>query len=323
MTKITELVSQAELSVLLQKSDARGWLAVATDWLLISGAMFVAAKWPSILTIVGAMILIGARQLGLAVLSHECAHRSLFRTRWLNDVAGTWLCAGPVWTDVARYREEHLRHHSFTGTESDPDLGLVTPFPTTPWSLRRKFMRDLTGISGLRRMAALLAMDLGLLTYSASVNQQRRDPGSIPQMLSHAAPLLAPMILTNGALFAALWWVGQPWLFLLWVGSYLTTHSLVLRIRSIAEHAVTQGGPDPFLNTRTTHANPLARLLLAPHRVNYHLEHHLLMTVPYFRLPALHALLRERGALNEGNTAPGYGPVLAAATRIQRPESER
>jgi len=313
MIKITELLSQDELSALLEKSDGRGWLAVATDWVLIAVAMFVVASHPSVLTVLGAMVLIGSRQLGLAVLAHECAHRSLFRTRWLNDVAGTWLCAGPVWTDVFRYREEHLRHHSFTGTARDPDLGLVEPFPTTRRSLGRKFIRDLTGISGLRRVAALLAMDLGFLTYSASVNQQRRDPGSVFDILRHGAHRLGPVVLTNAALFALLWWTGHPWLMLLWVGSYLTTHSLVLRIRSIAEHAVTPGGPDPFLNTRTTDANPLARLLIAPHRVNYHLEHHLLMTVPYFRLPELHGLLRERGVLTDMNTASGYRAVLSAA----------
>ena len=50
---------------------------------------------------------------------------------------------------------------------------------------------------------------------------------------------------------------------------------------------------DPLRNTRTTHASWLERLFIAPNRVNYHLEHHLLMTVPYFRLPRLHRLLRE------------------------------
>ena len=57
------------------------------------------------------------------------------------------------------------------------------------------------------------------------------------------------------------------------------------------------------------------RLLFAPASVNYHLEHHLLMTVPHYRLPRLHAILRERGLL-EGAllTEGGYREVLQRAT---------
>lgn len=52
------------------------------------------------------------------------------------------------------------------------------------------------------------------------------------------------------------------------------------RLRAIAEHAVVGDAADPLRNTRTTGAGPLARALLAPYWVNYHLEHHLLIFVP-------------------------------------------
>jgi fatty acid desaturase len=89
----------------------------------------------------------------------------------------------------------------------------------------------------------------------------------------------------------------------------------VVRVRSIAEHACREASEDPLRNTRTTLAGPLGRLLLAPHRVSYHLEHHLLMTVPYFRLPEMHRMLVARGALPEGAVARGYGEVLREASR--------
>ena len=55
------------------------------------------------------------------------------------------------------------------------------------------------------------------------------------------------------------------------------------------------------------------RLLVAPNRVNYHLEHHLLMTVPHYNLPRMHALLRERGVLDDACIADGYWGVLKNA----------
>jgi fatty acid desaturase len=52
------------------------------------------------------------------------------------------------------------------------------------------------------------------------------------------------------------------------------------------------------------------RLFIAPNRVNYHLEHHLLMTVPHHNLPRMHALLRRRGLLGGAHVAQGYAHVL-------------
>ena len=46
--------------------------------------------------------------------------------------------------------------------------------------------------------------------------------------------------------------------------------------------------------------------MIAPNRVNYHLEHHLMMTVPHYKLPRFHRLLRERGVLDHACVANGY-----------------
>ena len=69
--------------------------------------------------------------------------------------------------------------------------------------------------------------------------------------------------------------------------------------------------PDMFLNTRTTRAGWIARLTAAPANVNYHIEHHAMASVPYYRLPQMHRLLRERNAVPE---APGYLEVLRIAS---------
>ena len=78
----------------------------------------------------------------------------------------------------------------------------------------------------------------------------------------------------------------------------------------MAEHACTDLTDNFFMNTRTTRANLLARLTVAPHHVNYHLEHHLLMTAPHYRLPKMHRMLRARGALAGRHIAKNYREVL-------------
>jgi fatty acid desaturase len=125
---------------------------------------------------------------------------------------------------------------------------------------------------------------------------------------------LRGMLVTNAVLLGILVLAGHPWLYLLWGGAWLTTNMLVTRIRAIAEHSMIRDPSDPLQNTRTTLARWWERLLIAPNRVNYHLEHHLLMTVPHYQLPRMHRLLRERGALDDANVTTGYWNVLRLAS---------
>jgi fatty acid desaturase len=100
----------------------------------------------------------------------------------------------------------------------------------------------------------------------------------------------------------------------LWLLPLATWYQLISRIRNIAEHAVVPDNDDPLRNTRTTHANALERLVLAPYWVNYHLEHHLFMFVPCWRLPAAHRALIDAGWKNKMELQPSYRTVLRLAT---------
>ena len=289
-------LTREEIAPLLVQSDLRSWISIGVDWALVFAAFALVAAWPNPLTVVFALFVIGARQLGLAVLMHEAAHRTLLRDRRLNDWAGNWLCAYPVWSDIAPYRPYHLQHHAKTGTREDPDLGLVTPFPITRESLLRKVWRDLSGQTGWKFAKA---------SFARTFRRARQNPA--------ARRAAVGVAVTNLVLLAVLTAWGHPWLYLLWVGAWLTTNTLVTRIRSIAEHALTPDAPEPRGRTRTTIARAWERLLIAPNRVNFHLEHHLVMTVPHYRLPALHRLLRQRGVLDDACVERGYWRVLAHA----------
>jgi len=291
-----------ELEQLLGLQDGRSWLSLLTDWSLIAASFALVAHWPHTLAILLALFVIGGRQLGLAVLMHEAAHRTLFRNRSLNDWVGNWLCAYPVWGDLYPYRAYHLQHHAKTGTAEDPDLGLAAPFPVTRASLRRKVFRDLSGRTGVKRAIATLRRDLGL----SSGKVRRRDGAGLLK--------LRGVLITNTVLFGLCALAGHPALYLLWPAAWLTTYSLVMRIRSIAEHGMVPDPADDLRNTRTTLARWWERILIAPNRVNYHLEHHLLMTVPHYHLPRLHRLLQQRGALAGACVTPGYAAVLRLAS---------
>jgi fatty acid desaturase len=291
-----DALRREDISSLLEMEDWRSWLSVGLDWAIVFGAMALVAAWPNPLTVLLALVLIGARQLGFAVLMHEASHRSLFSNRKLNDWVGNWLCAYPIWSDLHPYRPYHLQHHARTGSSEDPDLGLVRPFPITPASLRRKVLRDLTGRTGIKFARAAWRRSLGGIRTSAVARQA-----------------FIGVVTTNVVLLALLSAAGHPALYLLWVGAWLTTNTLVTRIRAIAEHALTPDGDDPLGNTRTVVPRLWERLLIAPNRVGFHLEHHLLMTVPHYHLPRMHRLLRERGVLEHACIERSYWAVLRRA----------
>lgn len=315
MRSIRDLLPPEELQPLLAIKDWRAAVAVASTWFLILVALSLVAWMPTWYTVLLAMIILGGRQLALAILMHEAAHRTLFRSRRLNDVVGQWLCAYPIWQDVHKYREHHLRHHAHTLRERDPDLCLHAAYPVTPTSLLRKFARDLLGITGLKLVIARFLMDLGRLRYTVSCYAGLAEPlpGRRWQTLQTSVHNVFGFACVQTLLLTSAWLVGRVWLFGLWWASYLTFSMLFVRIRSIAEHAMLPAEPDPWHDSRTTRANWLARLTVAPHRVNHHLEHHLAMTVPFYNLPKLHHRLRERGAIDPSNSAPGYLHVLRSA----------
>jgi fatty acid desaturase len=311
---LRRVLSPEERRALLRVDPLRSWWMVASNWLLVFAAMALVAWAPNPFTVVVALFVIAARQLGMAVVMHEAAHRTLFRSRRLNDWVGNWLGAYPVWAEVAPYRAYHLAHHTRTGTAEDPDLGLAAPFPITRSSFRRKVWRDLSGQTGWKQAKAVFLRDVGL----ARGRNQRTLGMNEGRQLDVGWHKLIPVATTNAVLFALLTAAGHPALYLLWVAAWLTTYRLVSRLRSIAEHGMVPDQSDPLRNTRTTRAAWWERLLIAPNRVNFHLEHHLLMTVPHHNLPRLHRLLRARGALDAACLAPGYVSVFRLA--MSRPE---
>ncbi|HSI02753.1 MAG TPA: fatty acid desaturase, partial [Reyranella sp.] len=98
--RASELLTPEQVQRLRGKSDLAGGLLVLHAWGLIFASMALFAWLPNPITFVLAVMVIGARQLGLAILMHDAAHGLLFESRRLNEWVGTWLCAAPVFTSL-------------------------------------------------------------------------------------------------------------------------------------------------------------------------------------------------------------------------------
>lgn len=298
-----ELLAPAELSALRERVEWKGIALIAHAWGVILGSIALVAIFPNPLTYIVAVVLIGSRQLGLAILMHDGAHGCLSRDPARNMALSQWFCAYPVFAETVAYRRYHLQHHQRTQQDDDPDLVLSAPFPITRASYRRKFWRDISGQTGYEQRKAQALNALG-------------DPAwPWRQRLRHFGEKLGPQIATNTVLFAGLALAGVWWAYpLLWLVPLMTWMMVITRIRNIAEHAVIPDTDDPLRNTRTTRANLIERALIAPYFVNYHLEHHLLYYVPCYNLPKLHAIMMRGPHAARMEVQPNYLSVLRLAT---------
>lgn len=298
----------AEWEALSRRSSWKGLALVAHCWavMIAAGAVFVI--WPNPLTYVAAVMIIGARQLGLAILMHDAAHGALHSNLKVNDWVGHWLCGAPTNAALDRYRPYHLQHHKYAQQVEDPDLGLSAPFPITRDSLRRKIVRDLTGQTfNKQRIAPTIA----------AFRDGAKAGIPFRKTFKAVVEFWSPFLITNAVLLAALTAAGVWWAwFALWIVPMATWYPLITRLRNIAEHAlIPKDEPDPLRHARTTKANLLERALLAPYWVNYHCEHHMFMHLPCWSLPKAHKLLTQKGSdagmrIERG----GYRKVLALAS---------
>ncbi len=294
------LLTADQLSRLRRRVTWKGLALVAHAWVVILGSVALVAWQPLAFPL--AVMLIGSRQLGLAILMHDAAHGALLRDPVWNLRVAQWFCAWPILADTESYRRYHLRHHAHTQQAEDPDLVLSAPFPITRASYRRKFWRDITGQTGFQQRRAQILNALG-------------DPSwKWPRRIGHLRVKLGPQIAANAVLFAGFAAAGVWWAYpLLWVLPLLTWFMVITRIRNIAEHAVVPDDADPLRNTRTTRVGWIERVFVAPYFVNYHLEHHLLFYLPCHALPAVHRILMAGPHAARMEVRDGYRAVMRMA----------
>lgn len=293
----------------LSKIDAwKSARAIAFDWACIAVAATAAIEvghWAAYLL---AMIVIAARQHGLAVLMHDGAHYRLFADRATNDFLSDFLLSFPLGVSTTAYRRTHLDHHRYLNQDGDPDLAFVRAnpglwsWPKTPGRAALVFLGDLTGAN------ALVVSNL----QSRWSVMRRLRPGSDDAFAPAERWRFVAFLCVALAIATATgwWWQGV----VLWLIPAVTLLPAISRLRAISEHLCTEGVGE-LDSTRETLAGPLERFFLAPHGIHHHLTHHLFPSTPFHALAELHGVLmrderfREGAHLTRGYLDPRRGVV--------------
>jgi fatty acid desaturase len=286
-------LSRDDLHALMVRSD--GPALLRTVWhlgaLIVTGALVWMLR--STVWVIPLIVLHGYALAFLFCALHECAHRTAFRTRWLNVAVGTIAGFLTFWP-YRNYRVFHWEHHRYTQDAArDPELYFAKP--TTVGA----YLFVLTGIPNFRRrLADLLLLALGRADKPWMAPAERRP------LIVEARAYVAGYLLVAGVSIL----IGSSAALIVWIIPSLIGQAF-LRPYLLAEHTGCATTRDCLTNTRTTLTRPLVKLFAW--NMPYHAEHHAYPAVPFHALPRLHAHVRDKIA----NLEPGY---VAATMRVNR-----
>jgi fatty acid desaturase len=305
-----------ELGALTQLNPARTILSIVFTWMIIIGAMGAWYAIDSWWAYVPVVLIIGSRQHALAVLAHEGVHGLIMENRKWNRRIAAWFCAWPMGFNYEDYTFVHLTHHRYVNDEKrDPDWKHFEKWHDLPkskgWMLRY-FAKYLLGWGVIEAFAFKI--------YMHKENPNRKAISGDQLILLFIALTLA-MGLIGG------YWEPAIGVFLLWIVPLHFVFYPVNLYRAMAEHygfdrKDNANSTARMFQCRTIQGHFLERFWISPFNINYHLEHHLLDTVPYYHLPAASELLKTIPETNtpEQRRARYFGRegVLGQLTREEK-----
>jgi len=277
----------------------RNALSVAGLFVQVGIIVWATVQWIWLLPV--SFILMGRVHAQFASLMHEAAHRLLFANRRVNDFVGRWLLGYPSFSSTDAYRRVHMAHHREEFGPDEPDMPLYAGYPITNASMRRKLLRDAEGRTGWKLLKAQLRQ------WNSPNKVQR---ATFWKIMGCQAVLLAAAILSGH------WWL-YP---VLWVAPYLTVWRVINRLRSIAEHGGMERSKDRRRTTHSVEQHVLARFMLVPYNIGWHLAHHVDSGVPFRNLPKYHAALREAGYVDDTIEYPSYTAIWKS---LRRPDVQQ
>jgi fatty acid desaturase len=244
-------------------------LDIAFDWALILAAV-AAVVWLDAVLAPLSVLVISNRQRALGNILHDAGHRNICRNKHRNDFIARVLVAPLLFASLSRYRETHFQHHLELGrTQGDPDLILGQDQLPSFWmvSYARCLLPWPTWLGSLG--GHLFAREVSL-----------RSKAFIIGWWTSLVGVLAML----GSGDFALAFVG------LWLLSRATLFHCITTFREMCDHfGLLPGGVFGFTRDMVCHGP--WRWIIHPRNNGYHLTHHLLPAVPYYRLPEAHTLL--------------------------------
>lgn len=234
-----------------------------------------------------AVVIIGARQRGIAGLLHDCAHSVGMSNRPLQMLFGTVLTAYPIFQTHYAYKVSHVyTHHPKLGNpEHDPDLRFFIEQGVYRSAPRKAYIKRVVLLPLLGRQTYAYLRYLFEHRYASATS------GGAPRAGSQTVARYKRNLDVAGVL--TFWIVAllAGWQFgflfeiaIFWLVPYLTTFQLISWYIELAEHTpmIRDANVDLYMS-RNRRGPWWEKFLTGVHADSYHLEHHLDPRTPFYR----------------------------------------
>lgn len=234
----------------------------------------------------------------LAFVGHDAAHAAYSRHPRFNSAVGIWTLAHSF-TTFEGFRLLHAAHHRHTGFDDDP----------TGDSPRRLEAVNLFTYC----LFVLLPLGFPLFVILPSwLGGFGFQPHVFPASQRGRIRLNVLLVLIYQALYlSAVRVIGGPGGPAFAMAAFVAGLWVTTMMNAQAHAAVETYTECRFCNTRTIRTGPLLGLLTA--NGGYHVEHHLLPQIPWYRLEHVHRLIAREGGSRFVD--PGYAHLHAGLLR--------
>ena len=261
------------LKTIAYRTDRPGliWLAQWVAWLLLTGSVVMITvgtfwMWPAML-LHGILMTVPAY-----AASHETAHGTAFRTRWINETV-LWVTSLLYMEEPIHRRFTHTNHHTHTWhVGKDSQMPFDTPMGFGGW------VAEATGIALLRFHVSVFGL-LALGRYTETMRTVTPEQ-ELPKMTRNARIMVAIYVAVFVAPAFGIWW--PIWLFVL---PRILGAPIMLLFTLIQHVELQENSPSILESTRSFRTSWLGRFLYM--NMNNHVEHHLYPQVPFYALPKL------------------------------------
>ena len=288
MSKYRSPLSAEQLRLLSCRNSKRGWFSALTHFglLLTTGVcvhVLIQAHWMSL-----AFLMLLAHGmiytfLGYAGMGHELVHATVFESKRANNALFA-LVSFLTWNNPVYFRASHRVHHRHTLQEG-VDYEVGTQGLKLNW---RHLIQCVFDVWAFKRALVILLN-----------NACNRAPGpfaeqAFPPASAERRRLVwaARWILAGHCAIALAAVLRQAWVLvvLITLAPFICTPPN--RILAALQHGGMQSNTTDYRQSTRTVMIPKALAFLY-WNMNYHIEHHMFPSVPYFNLPQLQALLAE------------------------------
>jgi fatty acid desaturase/nitrite reductase/ring-hydroxylating ferredoxin subunit len=235
---------------------------------------------------------------------HENGHGTVFAANWANDAVYD-LAAFMMLREPTMWRFQHARHHSHTSIVGlDPEISVKRP---PRW--RDVLLNYLLLVNGPLMLWRILQHCAG---HHDAYTREIVPASMLRRVAWEARAFTAVLVAALAAAIATgtivpLLFVGLPTFYGAWLMWFF----------AITQHAgLREDVLDHRMSTRTVYINPVLRFLYL--NMNYHVEHHMFPTVPYYNLPALHEEIKQWLPPPKPSLWSAYREIVHALRRQRR-----